>query len=350
VPGTRKMGGQIRVGLVGAGWFATRRHLPDLKAHSDVHLAAICRRDEAKLNHIADHFGVSGRYQAFERMLSSEDLDAVVIATPHSLHYAQAELALQKSLHVLLEKPMTLRASEADALVTLATRKGCVVSVALNPPHWRHTHHARSIIRDGTIGDLEAISQHWVGNSESVFGLSPLPEKMPGLVKPSLYRGDHSLSGGGHLMDTGSHLISELIWLTGMTAETVFAQMDDTKLDMRSVVQVSFEGGVPANIICIGNSTFDHRRIKNVYYGSKGTLTIEGMPFSVVLDLPGEQILTVSEAEMADLPGPVADFIQAIQGGHESASTGRHGARVVRIMEAAYRSAECGKRIEIGSL
>lgn len=341
---------RLRVGLVGAGWFATRRHLPNLQSHSQVDLVAICRRDQEKLGLIADHFNIPGRYRDFDDMLHSERLDAVVIATPHSLHYPQAKVALDRGLHVLLEKPMTLRAREAEALVEKAAEGNHVLSVALNPPYWPHTRYARDLIGEGTIGQIEGISIQWIGNSEGVFGLAPLPDEMPGLVKPSLYRGDHALSGGGHLMDTGSHLISECLWLSRLRPVKVAAQMDDTKLDMRIGLQVCLSGDVHAGINCVGNSSFDGRRIRNVYYGTKGTLTIEGLPFSVTIDLQGRGSIQKSENEMDEAPGPVEDFVLAINEGREPASTGRHGADVVRVLEAAYRSAESGACVKINGL
>ena len=302
---------RLRVGLVGAGWFATRRHLPNLQSHSQVDLVAICRRDQEKRGLIADQFNIPGRYRDFDDMLHSEHL---------------------------------------EALVEKATEGNHVLGVALNPPYWPHTRYARDLIGEGTIGQIEGISIQWIGNSEGVFGLAPLPDEMPGLVKPSLYRGDHVLSGGGHLMDTGSHLISEFLWLSRFRPVKVAAQMDDTKLDMRIGLQVCLAGDVHAGINCVGNSSSDGRRIRNVYYGTKGTLTIEGLPFSVTIDLHGGGSIQKSENEMDEAPGPVEDFVLAINEGREPASTGRHGTDVVWVLEAAYRSAESGACVEINGL
>ena len=100
----------------------------------------------------------------------------------------------------------------------------------------------------------------------------------------------------------------------------------------------------------MGNSSFDGRRIRNVYYGTKGTLTIEGLPFSVTIDLQGGGSIQKSENEMDEAPGPVEDFVLAINEGREPASTGRHGADVVRVLEAAYQSAESGACVKINGL
>jgi predicted dehydrogenase len=245
---------------------------------------------------------------------------------------------------VLLEKPMTLAASEADELVALAAQRERVLAVALNPPYWSHTRTAREAVTKGRIGRVESAALHWVGNVEAVFGRAPLPDDMPGVVRPTLYRGDAELSGGGHLLDTGSHLISEMLWVTGLSARTVSAQMDDPALDMRASVQVMLGGDTPCDVVCVGNSRHPDRRIRNQYFGSEGTLTIEGMPFRVTVEGPGAPPEGSGEGDLPEAPGPAADFLDAIRRGGPPASPGAHGADVVRVVEAAYRSARTGQR------
>ena len=338
---------RIRVGVVGAGWFASRRHLPDLKALVGVEVVALCRRNPEKLERVADHFEVRGRYRDYGEMLDREALDAVVVATPHALHYVQAREALERGLHVLLEKPMTLAAAEAEELIGLASKARRVLSVALNPPFWRHTCYAQEAIARGEVGRLESVAIQWIGNTEGVFGRAPLPEGMPGVVKPTFYRGDPDLSGGGHLMDTGSHLVSELLFVTGLSPRAVSAQMDDPTTDMRAEVQVALEGRVFGGVVAVGDSQCPERRIQNFYFGSEGTLTVEGMPFRVKLERPGEETVTVGEEEMPERPGPVANFVDGIRGKAELFSPGAHGAAVVRVIEAAYQSARTGQRVAL---
>src|SRR5579871_1322992 len=79
----------VRLGVVGAGWFASRRHLPDARANPQVHLSALCRRDPAACAKMAAHFQVDPEhtYADWRQMLEDAELDAVLIATPHALHY-----------------------------------------------------------------------------------------------------------------------------------------------------------------------------------------------------------------------------------------------------------------------
>lgn len=341
------MGGSICFGVVGAGAFASRRHLPDMIANDDVELVALCRRNEAELNKVADHFKVSGRYTDYAEMLDHANLDAVLVATPHALHYEQTKLALERDLHVLLEKPMTIRTSEARELADLAAERNRVLTVALNPPFWRHSHYVRNVIQQGAIGDLEAVSFHWLGNAEYAFGRVPMPDQMPGIVKPTLYRSDPEMGGGGHLMDGGSHLISELLWVTQLSPLSVSAHMDDAVMDMRASVQVILDGNVLAEIVNLGDSGHPDRRILHVYFGSQGTVKVEGLPFRVTVEKAGESPVVIEENDMPNVPGPVAHFVAVIRGTEDALSPPQHGVDVVQVMEGAYQSAQDGKRVDL---
>ena len=133
----------LRVGILGAGAFASRRHLPELVQDPRVTVAAACRRDPEQLAVFADHFHIPERYRDWTEMLGRAGLDAVLIATPHDQHFAQARAALDAGLHVLLEKPMALSAEDAEALAASARARDKVLAVAFNPPYWRHTHALR---------------------------------------------------------------------------------------------------------------------------------------------------------------------------------------------------------------
>ncbi len=338
---------KIRVGVVGAGWFASRRHMPDIVASAEAEIAALCRRDADQLRRVADHFGVRRTFTDYRRMLEEVEMDAVLVATPHALHHAQARAALERGLHVLLEKPMAVSSAEARDLVALSQEKGRVLSVAHNPPHWSHCHLLRQALRSDAFGDLESVSISWTGNAEWVFGRGPQPKEIPGIVPPTLYRGDPALNGGGGFMDGGPHLVCELLWVTGLRARSVVAFMDDPVLDMRTTVTVALENGTQATICYVGDTRHPGRRVRNLYFGSKATVLVEGQPFSLTTIRPGEAPTTVVEKDMPPVPGPVANFIDAIRGRAEPLSGPLDGLRCVEVLEAAYRSAQSGQRIVI---
>jgi predicted dehydrogenase len=196
----------VRIGIIGAGWFASRRHCPDIVAHPGATLSALCRRDREKLKTMADAFSVEHTFGDYRDLIDSDQVDAVLVCSPHDLHSEYAIAALDQGLHVLLEKPINTNPEEGRELVALASQKNLALIVAQNPPYWNHCRHLREQFRNGILGELEAATINWVGNALGVLGLEPLPAHMPGVVAPTLYRASAEQNGGG------SHLICELLW------------------------------------------------------------------------------------------------------------------------------------------
>ncbi len=337
----------VRIGVVGAGWFASRRHLPDIGRCAGAKLAAICRRSKTELRRIAEHFGSPPAYTDYAEMLAHADLDAVLICTPHALHGPQAAAALARGLHVLVEKPLALSAREAAGLAEQARERSRVLAVAVNPPYWAHCHALRAWVAEDRIGDLEASDLRWFGSVEALYGRRPLPETMPGVVRPSLFRGNPALAGGGHLMDAGSHLVSELLWVTGRHPVAVTALMDNPENDLCACVALQLDNNAIATIAIRGDSRHPDRRVSSRYYGSAGMAAVDGMPFRVTLAPHGEPPTTQTEAELPPAPTPVENFVQVIHGHAAPLAPPEHGVALAQTLEAAYESARTGRTVRL---
>ncbi len=342
-------GERMRLGVIGAGSFVSRRHLPDAGKCSNVILSALCRRDEASLARMAEHFGVApaDTFTDWRQMLDKAELDAVLIATPNALHYEQAAEALKRGLHVLLEKPMTIRSEEAHALVRLAREQGRQLAVALNPPFWAHCHRARRAVTGEKMGALESASLYWSGTSDYLFGRGPQPASLPGIVKPTSYRADPALNGGGCFIDGGTHLVSELIWVTGQRIRRVSAFMDDAVCDMRTTLSVEFESGAVGTLNSIGDSRYAHRRVLNIFGCANGMVQIRGFDFETTISIVGQEPQKFKEEDLLRGATPVGNFADAVQGKAQLYSPGEHGAHVAEVVEAAYRSAATGQAVTL---
>src|SRR5947199_10702605 len=115
---------KVRLGFIGAGWWATANHLPLLAGRDDVELAAVCRLGRDELRLVQERFGFPFATESAEELVARPDLDAVVVTSPHTLHYEHARLALERGLHVMCEKPMCTRADHAREPVRLARDQG----------------------------------------------------------------------------------------------------------------------------------------------------------------------------------------------------------------------------------
>lgn len=339
----------VRLGVIGAGWFASRRHMPEARDSADISLAAICRRDADARAKLGAHFGVEEKlcFENWQEMLDGVPLDAVLIATPNNQHYEQACTAMERGIHVLLEKPMTISSDEAWELTRIAARKGLTLAVALNPPFWAHCHRMKRALKSPEMGEIESASMYWTGSAAYVFGRGPAPENLPGIVKPTQFRADPEQNGGGYFIDGGSHLVSELLWVTGKRATSVSCTMDTTPTDMRAVATITLENGAICTINSIGDSHFSSRRVRNVFGASGGTITVNGFEFDTNISIHGKEPQRFKEDDLPGVGSPVVNFCAAIKGKAALFSSGEHGAHVVDVIEAAYQSASSGCSVTI---
>src|SRR6185312_7489330 len=114
---------KVKLGIVGAGWWATTAHIPALQAHPSAEIVAVQKRKRDEARAVAEDFGIANACTTMDEVLAVPDLDAVIITSTPNMHYDQAKAALERGLHVLLEKPMTFTAAEAEELVQLAASK-----------------------------------------------------------------------------------------------------------------------------------------------------------------------------------------------------------------------------------
>ena len=230
--------------------------------------------------------------------------------------------------------------------MALADKKSLALVVAQNPPYWSHCRYLRDKIQQGALGEIEGAAIHWVGNARGVLGLEPLPDDMPGVVKPTLYRADAAQNGGGFLIDGGSHLICELLWCTGRRVISVAAQMDDAGFDVRCALALHLDNGAYATVSQCADSRIRAKRQHSLYYGSAGTAVMRGFPFWVELEC-GQVVERFGEEELQEPPSPVGDFIDCALGRGAPEIEGETAVHVVEIINAAAQSAREGRTIAL---
>ena len=146
----------LQLGLAGLGRFG-RLHADVLGQLPDVSLAAIADPDdEARQAVLAGHPGARA-YADLEALLADPDLEAIVLATPETLHHRQASAALEAGLHVFVEKPMAATAAEAEDLRTLAERRGRRLQVGLVLRYEASHQLLHRQIAEGSFGELVSI-------------------------------------------------------------------------------------------------------------------------------------------------------------------------------------------------
>jgi UDP-N-acetyl-2-amino-2-deoxyglucuronate dehydrogenase len=191
---------KIRFALLGAGHIG-KRHAEVIIRNAESELVAIIDIDNSK-KIIADNYDIPF-FDSLESFFDSKiEVDVINIATPNFLHSPQAKLVLENNIHVLIEKPMTLNAHEAEELIEIADeRKLKIFTVMQNryspPAHW-----LKNIVSNDILGKVYMVQMNCLWNRDERY-----------YTKDSWH--GKLASDGGVLFTQFSHFIDTLYWLLG---------------------------------------------------------------------------------------------------------------------------------------
>jgi predicted dehydrogenase len=237
-----------RVGFIGLGAMA-RGHIRDVLDHPGGRVIAVCEPSENAYAVAARMFRDRGlrvppNEPDWRRWLATyaTRVDAVVIVTPHALHFDQATASMDAGLDVILEKPMTVTAAEAEALIETRDRTGRTLMVAFQGTLSARGGEARRLLRSGELGSILNISavvwQDWAAKTAGSWRQQP------------------EASGGGFLFDTGAHMLNTVTDLAGEDFTEVAAWQDDDgyPVDIRSVVMGRLRSGALVTMNACGRA------------------------------------------------------------------------------------------------
>jgi predicted dehydrogenase len=316
----------VRIGIIGAGGMA-RAHMRQLFQIPGVSITALCDTnpvafEKAKAQH-PEQFEAVFTTDDYNTLLAREDVDAVIIATPHTLHTEHGLAAIEAGKHTLIEKPMVCSVTDAHKILERLESYDKIFALAYQRHAQGPFRYMQQQINSGEMGAVTFISalqcQGWKKGTAGS------------------WRQNLGLSGGGQINDSGSHLLDILLWVTGLTVAEVSAFMDNmgTPVDINSALAFRFTNGAQGTISVVGDAPTWHEDItiwceKGVFFYRNGSLEVCGAD--------GKRIKMESDT----LPsGQNIDenFIGAIRGENEIAAQPICGLRTIELTEAAWRSA-----------
>jgi predicted dehydrogenase len=169
---------------------------------------------------------------SYDEILRSPDIDAVVLATPHSQHETQALAALAAGKHVFVEKPLTLDLASARRVVEAAQAAGLTLAVGLNRRFHPSVCELRDRLRDGRLGKIVAIiAQHTTSTAQ--------------FVAPDNWRAAPEEAPAGAFTATGVHSLDHMIEFAGRVHEVhcVTARNYPGRSDDTATVMLQFKNG-----------------------------------------------------------------------------------------------------------
>ncbi|AYO58222.1 oxidoreductase [Chryseobacterium sp. 6424] len=190
---------EIKAGLCAYGMSGKLFHAPFLNAHPGFSLNAVVERHK---HEAADKYPDIRHFRSVEDMIHDPEVDLVIVNTPVQTHAEFAEMALQAGKHVIVEKPFTVNAQQAEDLVELAAKKKLFLSVYQNRRFDRDYLQVKKMIDSGKLGKIREAEIRF-----DRFRTQPSHKQ---------HKEDPQLPGSGALHDLGSHLIDQAIQLFGM--------------------------------------------------------------------------------------------------------------------------------------
>jgi predicted dehydrogenase len=341
----------LRAAVIGAGWYAAENHIPALARRPDVVLDGVCRLGAAELDKVRAAFGFAFASEDHRDLLARRP-DIVIVASPHHLHHAHVSDALDAGAHVLCEKPMTVDPAEAWDLVARARRLGRHLLVANGYQYLPHLPSIRARLAEGVIGRIEHVTCTFVSATRPVFeGTTGFARWQTTMFRPDRMTWQDPARGGGFAYGQMSHSIALMLWLTGLTAETVAARSTGTgDVDLADAATIGFAGGATAAVGgAAGMPEGQRALLRLILAGSAGMMTIEMDRDEAVLHTSAgiERLPVAPDDWVYNCIGPVDALVDLASGNGENRAPGEIGAATVGILAAMQRSARAGGTLAV---
>lgn len=217
----------LGIGIIGFGEHAQNVHVPVLESLPGVKLVGIAEPDLARQAQARRRVPAAKIFSDYNQLLDLPDLDALIICPPTALHAPAALAAMQKRKHIYLEKPLALNLHEARRVIEVWRDTGVVGMIGFNYRFHPLYKSARHLIQSGALGDIIYVHTNFSTRSKE-------------LAAWRLSRA----SGGGALLELGSHHFDLIRYLFGQEIVTVFAQTPSVVSEAdHAVVQMQLESG-----------------------------------------------------------------------------------------------------------
>ncbi|MBZ0305027.1 MAG: Gfo/Idh/MocA family oxidoreductase [Anaerolineae bacterium] len=354
---------KAKIAVVGTGWWATTAHLPALKQNPRAEVVLVDTNPQA-LEAAGKKYEIPAQYTRLTDALNDhQDIMGAVIAVPHAAHHLAAKEALMNSLHILLEKPMTLYAWEAKELVETAKTYNRQIMMGYTFPYLDPMRQAKKWMDEGLLGDIEYITCSM--SSMTVEFLRGKPEEYrqvmgyPVTGPSDATYSDPQMAGGGQAQLQITHSAAMMFHFTesqNLRAEVVAAFMNtlDAKVDVVDAFTVRMNNGALATVGSTGNIGKGDGGIVEVHlHGSKGRLLADAISGGVHLRLHNGREEKIAPT-YPPYPGqtPARQFVELLLDKADNPFPGEtNGLYTVELLDAAYRSAaQNGQPFRVESL
>lgn len=345
---------KARIGFIGAGWWATAVQIPYYKSRDDVELVGVCRLGKAELEQVQRDFGFRYATEDYQELLKLE-LDGVVVSSPHIMHYEHGKAVLEQGLHALIEKPLSVRGTEARELVAIAKQHSKQIMI---PQGWSFRPFAREARRLAPqLGEVRHVVCQMASALSDLMGGEPMIETEGATFRPPPSTWADPNRAGGYGWGQLCHALGLLFGTVRLEPDEVFAWMGLSKagVDYYDAINVRFSNGATA--VISGAATLPKSSTHSVdlkqyqidirIFGTEGVmlLDIERERLELRRNDGKNTIVPLKDGDGAyETYQPLERFVQICLGQTvDNDAPGEVAQRAVEVLEAAYTSARSGQ-------
>ncbi|MBI4607008.1 MAG: Gfo/Idh/MocA family oxidoreductase [Planctomycetes bacterium] len=334
----------LRFALIGCGAVA-KKHAEAILRIEDAELAAVCDLDLGRARTLAEKYGVPC-YDDHDAMLASEKVDVVTVLTPTGDHAPRVLALVKHGKHIVLEKPLTLRLDDADAMIEACDRAGIRLFVVKQNRYNRPIRALRAALEAGRLGKLVlgAVRVRWC-RTQAYYDSAP-------------WRGTWA-HDGGVLTNQASHHIDMLEWMMG-AVESVTAMVSTRLVKIETedtgVAILRFRNGA-LGLIEATNATRPKDLEGSIsLLGEKGSVVVGGFSMDKLVTwqfaepVPEDEAIFATHGENPKELGwnhteYLRDVVDSIRSGKKALVDGLEGRKSLELINAIYESAEMGREI-----
>ena len=301
-------------------------------------IVALCDVDSAAAETVREKYAKDAKiYTDYIQMLDAEKPDVVHICTPHYLHAEMVIAALSRNINTLCEKPLCIHREEIDAILEAEAASDAILGVC-----HQNRYLASNLFTKAYLADKKVLGAHGsvVWNRDAAY------------YATGAWRGKWATEGGGSLINQALHTLDLTMWFCG-DPETAIATTANltlkNEIEVEDTVFARFEGDTPFTFLGTNTAGADIPVEICLHLADHTQLTV--LPYTVLIGgVPVPSATVKRESHGKECYGSghealIADFYDCVKKGKHFAIDGREGARVIRLILAAYASH--GERVKI---
>jgi len=332
---------KLKVAVIGCGSIAQHRHLVEYENNPNVEIVAVCDIVEERVNETAAKYDAKP-YTSYEKLLETEQVDAVSVCLPNYLHAPVSIAALNAGNHVLCEKPMATSSEEAEQMIEAAEKNNKKLMIGHNQRFVSSHQKAKELIVAGELGEIYSF--------RTTFGHGG-PEQWSAEGEDSwFFKKDEAFIGA--MGDLGVHKADLLRYLLGeefidVSAFIETSAKENTDVDDNAVLTLRSETGV-IGTLAASWAYYAKEDNSTVIYGEKGSIRLEDDPtYGMIINYANGETVNYelgkiqSNEDGGQTNTHVIDhFVESILENKKPLIDGEEGKKSLEIILAAIQSNE----------